>query len=141
MRKTRNRYRRRIVRRRTAHLMTSARFLGRRAKQLIMVLSDVIAMPAALWTAFLLHTGSLATEYGANSALYAATILFTVPIFARLGLYRAVIRFLGVHAAGAITIGVSVSTISLVLINRFVVESPVPPAVFAIYFALAVLYV
>ena len=32
--------------------MRNARFLGRRAKQMIMVLSDVIAMPAALWTAF-----------------------------------------------------------------------------------------
>ena len=106
-----------------------------------MVMSDVIAMPAALWTAFLLHTGSYATDFNANRWLYAATVLFTVPVFTRLGLYRAVIRFLGIHAALAIALGVSVSTISLVVINRFAIESPVPVAVFAIYFALAVLYV
>ena len=47
-----------MMRRRTAKLMRNARFLGRRAKQMIMVLSDIIAMPAALWTAFLLHTGT-----------------------------------------------------------------------------------
>ena len=108
-----------MMRRRTAHLMKNARFLGRRAKQMIMVLSDVIAMPAALWTAFLLHTGTISSDIRANSWLYAATILFTVPVFTRLGLYRAVIRFLGIHAALAIALGVSVSTVSLLLINQF----------------------
>src|SRR6187431_2555986 len=130
-----------MMRRRTAHLMRNARFLGRRAKQMIMVLSDVIAMPAALWTAFLLHTGTISSDIRANSWLYAATILFTVPAFIRLGLYRAVVRFLGVHAALAIGLGVAVSTASLLLINQFFLQSQVPIAVFAIYFALAVLYV
>jgi FlaA1/EpsC-like NDP-sugar epimerase len=106
-----------------------------------MVLSDVVAMPAALWTAFALHAGTTSNEYAANSPLYVATVLFTVPVFIRIGLYRAVIRFLGIHAALAIALGVSVSTVSLLLINRFAMESPVPAAVFAIYFALAVLYV
>jgi FlaA1/EpsC-like NDP-sugar epimerase len=108
---------------------------------MVMVLADIVAMPAALWTAFVLHTGTLGSIFESNSWLYGATILFTVPVFVRLGLYRAVIRFLGIHAAIAIVVGVSVSTISLVLINRFFSEAPVPIAVFAIYFALAILYV
>jgi len=106
-----------------------------------MVLSDLIAMPAALWTAFLLHSGTLSSEIRANSWLYAATIFFTVPVFLRLGLYRAVVRFLGIHAAIAITVGVSVSTISLLVINQAFLGAQVPIAVFAIYFALAILYV
>ena len=131
-----------MMRRRTAHLMKNARILGRRAKQLVMVLSDVVAMPAALWTAFLLHAGTPLSGAPADHAwLYAATIVFTVPVFIRLGLYRAVIRFLGIHAAVAITIGVSVSTVSLLLINTLFLESSVPLAVFAIYFVLAVMYV
>jgi FlaA1/EpsC-like NDP-sugar epimerase len=121
--------------------MKNARFLGRRAKQMIMVLSDVIAMPAALWTAFLLHADTISSDIRANSWLYVATIFFTVPTFIRLGLYRAVVRFLGVHAALAIAAGVTVSTLSLLLINQFFLKSQVPIAVFAIYFALAVLYV
>src|SRR6188768_3006680 len=111
------------MRRRTAHLMRNARFLGRGAKQFIMVLSDVVAMPAALWTAFLLHTGTVSSELSANSWLYAATILFTVPVFIRLGLYRAVVRFLGIHAALAISLGVSVATASLLLINQYFLQS------------------
>jgi FlaA1/EpsC-like NDP-sugar epimerase len=129
------------MRRRTAHLVRSAKFLGRRSKQLVMVLSDVVAMPAALWTAFALHTGTANAAFDASNWLYGATLLFTVPVFVRLGLYRAVIRFLGIQAALAIALGVTVSTISLVLINRFLIEAPVPISVFAIYFALAVLYV
>jgi FlaA1/EpsC-like NDP-sugar epimerase len=121
--------------------MKNARHIGRRAKQMIMVLSDVIAMPAALWTALLLHTGTISSDIRANSWLYAATILVTIPVFIRLGLYRAVVRFLGVHAAIAIAAGVTVSTLSLLLINQFFLQSQVPIAVFAIYFALAVLYV
>ena len=58
--------------------MRNARFLGRRAKQMIMVLSDVIAMPAALWTAFLLHTSTISSDIRANSWLYVAAIAFTV---------------------------------------------------------------
>src|SRR5436190_7695430 len=141
VRKTRNRYRGRMMRRRTAHLMKNARFLGRRAKQMIMVLSDMIAMPAALWTAFLLHNGTVSSDIRTNGWLYAATILITIPVFTRLGLYRAVVRFLGIHAATAIGAGVSVSTVSLLLLNQFFLQSQVPIAVFAIYFALAVLYV
>ena len=106
-----------------------------------MVLSDAVAMPAALWTAFLLHAGTPFSDHAAHGSLYATTILFTVPVFIRLGLYRAVIRFLGIQAAIAIAIGVSVSTMSLLLINHFALETPVPVAVFAIYFALALLYV
>ncbi len=130
-----------MMRRRTAHLVRSAKYLGRRSKQLIMVLADVIAMPAALWTAFLLHAGSAPGHQESYSWLYAASVLVTVPAFVRLGLYRAVIRFLGIHAALAIGVGVSVSTISLVAINYLLMDSSVPLAVFAIYFALAVLYV
>src|SRR5690348_16583177 len=125
-----------MMRRRTVHLMRNARVLGRRAKQLIMVLSDVIAMPAALWTAFVLHTGTV--DIRANNWLYPATILFTVPVFLRLGLYRAVVRFLGIRAAIAIMLGVTVSTASLLVINLVFLQGQVPISVLAIYFVLAV---
>jgi FlaA1/EpsC-like NDP-sugar epimerase len=131
-----------MMRRRTAHLVKSAKFLGRRAKQLIMVLADTIAMPAALWTALTLHAGTASNHLIDDSQwLYVASVLFTVPAFVRLGLYRAVIRFLGIQAALAIAIGVMVSTIALLAINYFILGSPVPVAVFAIYFVLAILYV
>jgi FlaA1/EpsC-like NDP-sugar epimerase len=130
-----------MMRRKTAHLIKSAGFLGRRAKQLIMVLADMVAMPAALWTALMLHANTASAQFDNIHWLYGTSVLFTVPVFIRLGLYRAVIRFLGVQAALAISIGVTVSTIALLAINHLFLQSAVPIAVFAIYFALAILYV
>jgi FlaA1/EpsC-like NDP-sugar epimerase len=130
-----------MMRRRTAHLVRSAKFLERRSKQLMMLIADFVAMPAALWTAFLLKHGYPVPVENGIHLLYAATIVCTVPVFIRLGLYRAVIRFLGIHAALAIAGGVTVSTICLLIINRFELGSAVPIEVFAIYFALAVMYV
>jgi FlaA1/EpsC-like NDP-sugar epimerase len=129
-----------MMRRRTAHLVRSAKFLGRRSKQLLMVLADVVAMPAALWTALMLHVGTANSQYGVNDWLYVSSVLLTIPIFVRLGLYRAVIRFLGIQAALAIAIGVTFSTIGLVVIDRYFLDASLSPAVFAIYFALAILY-
>jgi FlaA1/EpsC-like NDP-sugar epimerase len=106
-----------------------------------MVLSDLVGLPAALWVAFELHAGTAQAFAGGPEWLYGAAVLVTVPIFVRLGLYRAVIRFLGIQAAVAIAIGVGLSTVSLIAINAFLNASAVPIEVFAIYFLLALLYV
>jgi UDP-N-acetylglucosamine 4,6-dehydratase len=132
---------RRKMRRRTARLISSATLLGRRAKQLMMVMADVVALPAALWTAIALRLGSLDHDLAAANWLYPAAVAFTVPVFLRLGLYRAVIRFLGIHAALVIACGVFISTVSLLLLDLFWFDRVVPLGVFPIYFALAVLYV
>jgi FlaA1/EpsC-like NDP-sugar epimerase len=130
-----------MMRRWTAQLVRNAKVLGRRSKQLLMILADAVAMPAALWTALMLQAGTTGGIFQAHHSLYVATILLTVPVFVRLGLYRAVIRFLGIQAAIAIAIGVSVSTLGLVVINQFLLGAEVPVAVFGIYFSLAILYV
>jgi FlaA1/EpsC-like NDP-sugar epimerase len=104
-----------------------------------MVLADCIAMPCALWTALMLHSGTAADSFAVNIWLYLASILFTVPAFIRLGLYRAVIRFLGIQAALAISLGVTVSTVALITIDFLVLQSAVPLQVFAIYYAIAII--
>src|SRR5689334_10846019 len=89
----------RAFRRRTIQVVRSAKYLGRRPKQLVMVLADAIAMPAAFWTALTLRYGSVDHDSPAARWLYAASFLFAVPVFVRIGLYRAVIRFIGMQAA------------------------------------------
>ncbi len=113
--------------------------MGRRFKQFVMLVADVVAIPVALWTAFALRYG------GVNShvpvALYFATVLSSVPIFIRIGLYRAVIRFLGMQAVLAIVLGVGFSTAVIAFINYYFLGSLVPAEVFVIYFVLASSYV
>jgi FlaA1/EpsC-like NDP-sugar epimerase len=130
-----------MMRRKTVKIVRSARFLERWAKQLVMLLADVAAMPAALWTALLLRYGVVDHDVGSIGWLYAGSILSTVPFFIRFGLYRAVVRFMGIQAAKLIGFGVAFSAASLFLVDRVVLGGIVPPEVFAIYFLIALAYV
>ncbi len=106
-----------------------------------MVLADALAMPAALWTAMTLRYGSINHDSPGVRLLYLVSVLSTVPMFVRLGLYRAVVRFIGIHAAMAIGIGVAISTAIMLGFNWVALGTEVPLEVFAVYFALALLYV
>jgi FlaA1/EpsC-like NDP-sugar epimerase len=129
------------VRRKTARIVRNARVMGRRYKQLMMLAADVVAMPAALLTAFVLRFGTFQLEARPSVWLCAATVATTVPVFTRMGLYRAVIRFLGIHAAVAIALGVAFSTVAIAALDQFVLRDSVPIEIFVIYFVLALLYV
>src|SRR5688500_16905364 len=137
VRKQSKRRRYRAVRNRTTRIVRSARILGRFSKQLIMVLADSVAMPAAFWTALALRHGGLPAEMPGASTMYALSVLFTVPVFIRIGLYRAVVRFMGIRAAMTIGVGVGVATVGMLLVNAFVFSQRVPYEVFVIYFMLA----
>jgi len=106
-----------------------------------MLAADVVAIPAALWTAIFLRTGNAEPHFGALAALYAGALLTTVPMFVRLGLYRAVVRFLGSQAAGIIALSTAFSAAALAGLNAAAVSEPVPVETFFIYFAASLLYV
>jgi FlaA1/EpsC-like NDP-sugar epimerase len=129
------------MRQRTVRLVRSARYLGRRSKQLLMIASDLAAMPAALWTAFVLKYGSIVHDTPGSHWLYIASIFSTVPVFVRIGLYRAVVRFMGIRAAMTICVGVAISAIALALLNAYVLQTSISVEVFVNYFVLALLYV
>jgi len=73
-------------------------------------------MPLALWAALSLKTGNASfsmTDWPA----YAAVVAASIPIFVRLGLYRAVIRFLGHKAVIAVAFAVLLSGVLLVVLG------------------------
>src|SRR4051794_17104540 len=57
-----------------------------------------------------------------------------------LGLYRAVIRFMGPRAMLTVVTGVTLSVAVLIIFDRFMSKSEVPVSAFAIFWALALLY-
>jgi FlaA1/EpsC-like NDP-sugar epimerase len=130
-----------LVRKKSVYLVRSLRRLTRRSKQILMVVADLVAIPAALWTALALKYGTFAVGSEQLGNLSAIALLSSIPMFARLGLYRSVIRFLGLHAALLICGGVAFSCAVLVGYNFISLETPVPIEVFAIYFLIATLYV
>jgi FlaA1/EpsC-like NDP-sugar epimerase len=129
------------MRRTTARLVGSTRKLKRSSKQLLMVLADSIALPFALWSALVLRLGTLDPAIESANWLYLASVVSTVPVFIRIGLYRSVVRFMGVNAALIIAAGVTVSTLAVALVDHFVFSGSLPYTSLVIYFALALLYV
>jgi len=106
-----------------------------------MLAADAVFIPGALWSALVLRLGGPPQGLGAEPWLYVAALLASIPIFIRLGLYRAVMRFIGARAIVAVTAGVTGSAIMLGLIKWFVPGDSMPVEAVIIYWALALVYV
>ncbi|MFT6905627.1 MAG: FlaA1/EpsC-like NDP-sugar epimerase [Oleiphilaceae bacterium] len=113
---------------------------SRSNKRLIMVFADLIALPLALWSGYALRL----SEWWPQEYLLASWKLFLllpfvgVFIFMRLGLYRAIVRFMGVQAIWAVSKGVFL--LALVLWSAaFVFQIDPFPRSIPIGFALAAL--
>lgn len=82
--------------------------LSRNAKRAILVCADITALLFSLWSAFALRFSEWwPTEYIEPSwPLFIFTPLFGVAVFIKLGLYRAVIRFMNIKVLQSIALGV-----------------------------------
>lgn len=115
--------------------------LSRPVKRLISVITDLTLLSFAIWAAFALRFENyiwLPTDK--QLWVSGATVLFTTAAFVKLGLYRAVIRYLSEHAFLAIIIGATLSSVSLIVFG-FLFQALVPRSVPVIYGAFAFLLV
>lgn len=123
-------------------------FLGARAvdlprwqKQAVIAASDVVALEACLWAAFSIRLETFSLPSASVLPIFALSPLIAVPIFIRTGLYRAVMRYLGLRALGAIAKAVLLYTAVLTL-AVFVLSLPnVPRSIPLIHGALAMLLI
>ena len=121
-------------------LANSLLALPRGAKRLIMVAADAFMLPLALWAALILKFDRTSFDMGAYGDLFFVATLTALVIFAVLGLYRAIIRFMGLHAMATVVAGVAVSVVALEAYDRVARSQHVPLSVLAIYAALALVY-
>jgi FlaA1/EpsC-like NDP-sugar epimerase len=114
--------------------------LPRPLKRLIMASGDAIMLPLALWVALFLkyERFPLDLQYYADDFIVA--VAGALVIFWLLGLYRAVIRFLGPRVMVRVILGVTLSVVSLCAYDRLLGSTKLPLAALAIYWALALLY-
>jgi FlaA1/EpsC-like NDP-sugar epimerase len=115
--------------------------LSRGTKRLIMLTADAIAIPTALWAALALKFDRLDPALDSTQAYFLVAVASALTLFSVLGLYRAVIRFVGPKAMLTVVAGVSVSVLVLAAFDRFVASHQIPLSAFGIYWALALLYV
>ncbi|MCF7521788.1 polysaccharide biosynthesis protein [Neisseria sp. ZJ106] len=115
--------------------------LPRSVKKTFFVIHDTVMIFAAFW-----FTQSLKADYSdewlqtANWAAFASTTFFTIWIFVRLGLYRAVTRFVSVRVLTTAFFGSVLSTL-IFFLSVFVFEQRLRLALPVVYFLLLVVLV
>ncbi|QQN49853.1 polysaccharide biosynthesis protein [Stutzerimonas balearica] len=100
--------------------------LPRRYKRLLQVFADVILVWTSLWLAFVVRLGSLdeIEPLGGHAWLFALAPVLAIPLFIRIGMYRAVMRYLGNDALIAIAKAVTFSSLLLALAIYWYRDAP-----------------
>lgn len=129
------------MRHRPSSLISKLLFLPRTTKRALMVGADLIMMPIALWSALALKAERLNPVLPLPLIWVVASLVLSVWVFARLGLYRAVIRFIPPKAIVTVAIGVSCSVLGLALLDFMNGAPNLPVTVLVIFWTLAFLYV
>jgi FlaA1/EpsC-like NDP-sugar epimerase len=115
--------------------------LPRETKRLIMVITDAVAIPTALWAALVLKFDTLDPEIERTFTYFLVALGSALLVFSVFGLYRAVIRFMGPKAVVTVVAGVTFSVLALAIFDRFIASHQIPLSAFGIYWALALPYV
>lgn len=114
-------------------------------KRVTMIAFDVVALTAALWASYALRYGAWAPFVsGEQLLLIAAAPVIAVPVFIRMGLYRAVIRYLPERTLWTVVHAMSISAVAWVLLV-FLLEMTgrgiVPRSVPVLYWALGTILI
>lgn len=90
--------------------------LPRSVKRLVSVIADMLFLVSSLFAAYFLTQQDEQTNIAEIALAFAITLPVTLFIFTKLGLYRAVIRYIGQHALGAVLAGIVSSAFVLALL-------------------------
>ncbi|ROS01841.1 FlaA1/EpsC-like NDP-sugar epimerase [Sinobacterium caligoides] len=101
-------------------------------KRMVSVVIDSMFIALAFWGAYWARLGSVGGLESSTWVVYFATTVVTLIAFTKLGLYRAILRYLTFHALFVISIGTLVSLLSLTFF-AFYFEIYIPRTVPIIY--------
>lgn len=111
--------------------------LPRHWKQSALLALDLGFIPLSIWLAVVARWGGLHFTVGVNDLLaIMVTMIFSAAFFLRIGLYRAIIRFMGQQAILTIIKGVTASAVILA-IAAFLFRSEIPRSAPLIYWVIA----
>ncbi|BBB68853.1 nucleoside-diphosphate sugar epimerase [Undibacterium sp. YM2] len=123
-------------------MMQSVLNLPRLQKQLIAALADAICLPLmfilAIWLRYETFNASLFNHY---FWLIVSSSLIAIPVFIRIGLYRAVIRFIDQKIISVVVFGVTLSVLFMAFVAVMLHITPLSRAVFGFFWAGSILYV
>ena len=114
--------------------------LKRQKKALLMLAADVVLLPLALWSAFALRLGEFNFQVPHSLWIILLAPVYAIPVFIKMGLYRAIVRYMDDRVVWVVTAGVSISVL-LMIATVHLLHLWVPRSVFLIYWGIAALYV
>ena len=115
--------------------------LSRFYKRVISVCVDAFLITTAFWGGYWVRLDTaMPIQSIRHWELLVLLIPVTVFIFAKLGLYRAILRYVGFKVLWTVSLGAFISTLSLVTF-AFFFEISLPRTVSVIYFAFAILLI
>lgn len=115
--------------------------LPRSQKRLLMLSADIFGIPLVFWASITLRLGTFSHQLSGTGWFYLAALIASIPVFVRMGLYRAVTRYLGPKAILAVFTGVTVSVLLLTALALAWQGRTIPVSTFPIYWAFALIYV
>lgn len=116
--------------------------LSRFQKQMVAATADLFLLPLTFYLSVLLRYDSSTPQlFSMYFWMIVAAPLISIPIFLRLGLYRAVIRFIDQKIVYVVVLGVTLSVVCMGALATFTHTAPLSRGVFGIYWVSAILYV
>lgn len=116
--------------------------LPRGQKQLVAATADILCLPIIFYVSAILHYDGLGGNLPAHYLWVAlGAALVAVPVYVRLGLYRAVVRYIDQRIISTVLMGVTVSTLILAAFSFLTFGPLLSAKPFIIYCISAILYV
>lgn len=116
--------------------------LSRAVKQMLMMLADSVMLGLALWLSFALLGAEFFSISQGVSVYFILANIASVLVFFRIGLYRAILLYMGLQSGFIVLQGVTISTGLLAATAYFFVpEARYENAVFPIYWMIALLFI
>ena len=112
---------------------------SRLVKRVILMSADLVILPFSLWAALALRLGDITPNIDQYWWILAIAPFVSIPVFYIFGLYRSMLRYMGVQVAWSLAKGMVVSTLILTTLVYFTQTFGFPRSVFIIYFCLGVL--
>ncbi|TKT81179.1 nucleoside-diphosphate sugar epimerase/dehydratase [Aquamicrobium sp. LC103] len=118
--------------------------IPRYGKQFLLIAFDTMALLAAVWISYSLRFDRLFEPSRGQMLVMLTLPVIAIPIFIRMGLYRAVIRYLPERAIWTIFQAVTIATlvwVAVAFLTRMTGSSGVPRSIPVVFWVLAILII
>jgi FlaA1/EpsC-like NDP-sugar epimerase len=115
--------------------------LQRRSKVLFMLVTDFFVLPFAFYTSIALREGMLLPDISEYWWLFFIVPFLTIPIFIKIGLYRAVIRYMDLKVLATIFYGALIATLLITAVVAMARINTLPRSSLGIFCIFASVYI